>query len=510
MLKKLHSVRFLLVLGLLLSAAFAAFSIYYKTTYWGFDFIPSQKTPVWEIEEHISFKPTGAPIKLSIARPSLGDDVKVLDEAVVAKGYGERRTDNRVLLTSPGRRVNQHIYYRVHIYDKVSGRGKTVAEEPQAPKQPVMDSTTAAVTNQLLQLAEELPGDEVQQIVALFNQNPPDETVQSFLPERRSAKDIAAAVIDLLALKKIPARMVRGIKLVEKKTAFTPDIMLEIYRDGMWKVYNLETGKKGIPDDFVIFQRGGESLLDVSGGVDSVVKFSVMKSLRSSFDMAGNRASYANQTHWFNYSIYSLPLKQQNALKWLMIFPLAILVVVLMRNVVGISTMGTFTPMLIAMSLVETGFGAGLLCFAMIIGVGVLIRALLSKLNLLLVPRISAVVVFVILIIQILAVLGYRLEWKIAASALYFPIIITAWIIERASITWEEDGAMNAGKEMFYSILVAIITYFVIVNEYIRYVMFAFNELNLVILFLVMLLGTYTGYRLTELTRFAPLAGDKK
>ena len=31
------------------------------------------------------------------------------------------------------------------------------------------------------------------------------------------------------------------------------------------------------------------------------------------------------------------------------------------------------------------------------------------------------------------------------------------------------------------------------------------NELNLVILFIVMLLGTYTGYRLTELKRFAPI-----
>ena len=54
--------------------------------------------------------------------------------------------------------------------------------------------------------------------------------------------------------------------------------------------------------------------------------------------------------------------------------------------------------------------------------------------------------------------------------------------------------------------MVAIITYFVICNNYIRHIMFAFNELNLVILFIVMLLGTYTGYRLTELKRFSPLA----
>ena len=35
--------------------------------------------------------------------------------------------------------------------------------------------------------------------------------------------------------------------------------------------------------------------------------------------------------------------------------------------------------------------------------------------------------------------------------------------------------------------------------------MFAFNALNLVIMFIDLLLGTYTRYRLTELTRFAPL-----
>ena len=235
-----------------------------------------------------------------------------------------------------------------------------------------------------------------------------------------------------------------------------------------------------------------------------------MKSLSSSFKMAGHRAKLANQENSFAYSIYNLPLNQQNALKWLMIFPLAILVVVLMRNVIGIATMGTFTPMLIAMSLVKTGFWPGLVCFSLIIGVGILIRALLSKLNLLLVPRISAVVIFVILIMQVMAVLGYQWQLPIASSALFFPIIITAWIIERASITWEEEGAANATREIVYSVLVAIITYFVIVNDYIRHLMFAFDELNLVILFIVMLLGTYTGYRVTELMRFAPLAKKDK
>ena len=132
-----------------------------------------------------------------------------------------------------------------------------------------------------------------------------------------------------------------------------------------------------------------------------------------------------------------------------MIFPLAILVVVIMRNVIGVSTMGTFTPMLVAMALVKTGLVSGLVCFSVMILLGLIMRAMVAKLNLLLVPRISFVVIFVILLIQILTIVGYRMDYEIVSSAIFFPIIITAWIIERASITWEEDGAMNTIKEIF-------------------------------------------------------------
>ena len=141
---------------------------------------------------------------------------------------------------------------------------------------------------------------------------------------------------------------------------------------------------------------------------------------------------------------------------------------------------------------------------------GLLIRTLLTRLNLLLVPRISAVVIFVILIMQMLTIFGYQYSFKIAASAVFFPIIITAWIIERASITWEEEGARNATKQIINTCAVAILTYFVISSPYIRHIMFAFNEWNIVILIIVMQLGTYTGYRLVELKRFAPLIKGKE
>lgn len=512
MLKKLTSVRFILSLFLILSVAFSAYSIYYKVRYWGFSMAPKKLTDIWTVEAHISFEPTGEPIKVSLATPAENENFKILEQDVIADGYKTKKvkTDtNRIILTSKAKEGLQNIYYRVMLFDNSFDSGKIKAPLPPAPHKPFLDEQQAATAKELLNDAKKMPGNEVQQIINLLNQTPPDANVLAFLPLKKSTHDTALAVKNLLALKGIPARISRGIKLVENKKSFSADLMIEAYTGGKWRTYNIQNASKGVPSNFILFQRGGDSLIDVEGGEDSVIKFSVIKSVSSSLRLAGQRAKIANQKTLFDYSIYSLPVLEQNTLKWLMIFPLGILIIVLMRNVVGIQTMGTFTPMLLSMSLVKTGFWPGLICFTLIISIGLLIRAVLSKLNLLLVPRISAVVIFVILLMQMFTITGYQFHFDIASSAVFFPIIIMAWIIERASITWEEDGPLNAGKEVFNSLIVAVITYFIISNETIRHIMFAFNELNLVILFVVMLLGTYTGYRLTELKRFSPIAAGK-
>ncbi len=506
--KNLFTVRKILTLCLFLSIIFTVFSVYYKITYWGFDFRPNRTASVWSIDAHISFKPTGEPVKVSMAVPTGAAKFKILNEDIVAKGYRiEKNTDNgRIVLTSGPQKQDQDIYYRLTVYDNEEGRGKLRENGVQIPRKPVYGEQQMQMAEEILAAADAFDGAWPQKVITLFNQEPMNPTLNAFLPVKMTEKQRVQIMIDLLAIKKVPARMARGVRLEEGKQAAEADLMLEAYDGHKWRLYDIRTGKAGLPKNFIVFQHGGKSLLDVQGGVDSKIRFSVLKSVTSSFKLAGHRAQLNNFGKMFDYSIYSLPLLEQNTLKWLMVFPLGILVVVLMRNVIGIPTMGTFTPMLIAMSLVKTGFWPGLICFALIIAIGLLLRAILSKLNLLLVPRISAVVIFVILIMQFMTITGYRMNWEIASSAVFFPIIITAWIIERASITWEEDGAANATREIIYSMITAVATYFVISNEYIRHITFAFDEINLVILFTVMLLGTYTGYRLTELKRFSPLA----
>ena len=56
----------------------------------------------------------------------------------------------------------------------------------------------------------------------------------------------------------------------------------------------------------------------------------------------------------------------------------------------------------------------------------------------------------------------------------------------------------------------ALLAYLVMSNYYIQHLTFNFPGLQLVLLALILILGSYTGYRLVELIRFSPMAKNDK
>jgi hypothetical protein len=82
----------------------------------------------------------------------------------------------------------------------------------------------------------------------------------------------------------------------------------------------------------------------------------------------------------------------------LLLVPLGAFLVVLLRNVIGISTFGTFMPVLVAMAFRETKLLNGVLLFTLIVALGLSIRFYLERLRLLLVPRLAAVLTVVVLL----------------------------------------------------------------------------------------------------------------
>jgi hypothetical protein len=184
------------------------------------------------------------------------------------------------------------------------------------------------------------------------------------------------------------------------------------------------------------------------------------------------------------------------------LIPLGAFVVVVLRNLVGIATLGTFMPVLLALALLEMPLKSGLIMFSVIVGAGLWFRFLLARLNMLVVPRVAACVVIVTLLMMILSVVSYKLGMRDGLQITLFPMIILAWTIERMSLIWEEEGKRSALMQVGGSLIVAVIAFAFMSVPQVKYWAFYFPELLLVLLALIILIGRYTGYRLSELFRF--------
>jgi hypothetical protein len=272
-------------------------------------------------------------------------------------------------------------------------------------------------------------------------------------------------------------------------------------------VFDQVSATIGVPEGYLIWQRGGQSLLDVIGGRRSRVAFSIIENFRATRDLAV-RYGEDQKTALMDFSIYSLPIAEQNAFKSILLVPIGALVVVIMRLIVGLRTSGTFMPILIALALIQTTLFAGLIIFVVVVGTGLIFRAFLSRLNLLLVARISAVIIVVIGIMAGISIISLKLGISQALTVTFFPMIILAWTIERMSILWEEEGPKEVLAQGGGSLLVAVIAYLFMTNPTIEHLTFNFPELLLVNLAIILLLGQYNGYRLTELRRFQPMAEE--
>jgi len=205
-------------------------------------------------------------------------------------------------------------------------------------------------------------------------------------------------------------------------------------------------------------------------------------------------------------SLYRLPVHVQQGVRLLLLIPLGALAMALLRNVVGITTFGTFLPVLVALALRGSDLLPGLLMLLSVILVGVFSRLLLERLHLLLVPRLCIILCGVVIVLTLFTVLGRSLENRNLFGGVLLPIVILSMLIERFSIAAAEEGLLKACILLAWTCAVSLCIYPVFRSEQAAAVMFGYPELVISIMGLLVLVGGYTGYRLFEIVRFRAFA----
>jgi hypothetical protein len=492
------------VLALIGLALFA-----YKSQVLGFPLKPQEQTRVWTIEAAVRFDPGPAAIKATLHIPSLTPGFSILDENFISRGFGHAirnvpagRESQWTLREARG---PQTLYYRAQVY-----RDPTrIAEDttPPFPEQPELDEPSRIAMEGLIAEVRRQSADVASfttELLRHINHAERDPYVSLFMSRGSAPWNEAKLATIFLAGAQIPARIAHGIQLRDGPGPVQAQQLLEVHDGVQWLYFNPKTLQQGLPPDFLIWWRGDEPIASIEGGNNLETTLAVQQNLLDSMVVAERRAELTG-SHVMDFSLFALPIATQAVYSVLMMIPVGALVIMLLRNFVGVKTFGTFMPVLVALAFRETRLLWGIVLFAVLVSLGLLIRFYLEKLRLLLVPRLTTVLTVVVILMATISVLSQKLELQPGLSIALFPMVILAMTIERMSIVWEERGASEALQEGVGSLIVAAVAYVVMGLAWLEHLIFVFPELLLLVIAISLLAGRYTGYRLLELRRFKAL-----
>ena len=495
----------------LILIAIALSAVYYKHEKLGLPLKPAEQSEVWTVEAKLRFKANGGPAKAKFYIPREPPGFIKLNEDFISSNYGlatEQDELNREALWAVRRaKGKQVLYYRMELTRDDNGSNRRTKPRPPYPPVPnyeePLGSAIMAVLNEVRSHSADITS-FTRELLLRLNTPQPDQNISLINKAGHGSVEWVRQLIQILAGARIPARIVYVLPLQDLVKHGTLVPWLEVHNDFEWVAFDPVSGRQGFRDDTLVWRTGDDPLATIDGGQPAEVDFSISRHALSQVSIA---EQWARQTEsrLMDFSLFALPVQTQNVYRIILMVPLGALVIVVLRNLVGLATFGTFMPVLIALAFRETSLLWGIIMFTMLVIVGLALRLYLEKLKLLLVPRLAAVLTIVIMMIALFSIISVQLDLERGLSVALFPVVILAMTIERMSIVMEENGSQEAFKLGSGSLIAAVAGYLVMTHEWLGHIIFVFPETLLIVLAITLILGRYTGYRLLELWRFRGL-----
>jgi hypothetical protein len=186
----------------------------------------------------------------------------------------------------------------------------------------------------------------------------------------------------------------------------------------------------------------------------------------------------------------------------LLMLPIIATFIAFLRQIFGIKAFGIYTPSIIIFAFLATGLKYGIAIFASVIVVGMLARFLLKKFRLLYLPRVAITVTIVALaILGVLVVGGSQQRTGLAAVSI-FPLLIMITIVEKFVAAQIEKGNKTAIFLAVETLAISIIGYFIGRWPFLIRTIVAYPWIIFLTIPVNVLLGKWTGLRLSEYFRF--------
>jgi len=489
----------------------------YRVLWLGYSLLPTSPVKVWELTMEVFLEPTGKggkEIELRAGLPESRPGQTVIEQKDLSGSLQFNLLPeglNQIGVWSGNPEEGTHINYRATVL-----LNPRRVMKPKLPGPESLPTITADESEQLLakHLVERWNSlDALERLKTIgatakgIWRNPfPDDNDLKQWSEIQKKYGAEGALMILLRTAGFPVRKVQGFVLAES-VATQPDRWFAIWTGQRWRPIKAETGDL-YPESVRLLPLmvGDIPLVSISGGKLQEVRWGLSKQTlskwRSHFERIQRSTRFLDR-----WSLFTLPIQFQENFHILLLVPIGVLMISVLRNIVGFPTFGIFMPVLMALAFRSTGLAYGLGIFAGVVSMGYLLRRGIDRLRLLLVPRLSFLITFVILAFTVSALIGSKFGIREFMAVGLLPFVILSMTIERFFILIEESGASVALRTAAGSAAVAAITYKIIQIDPLQLTFFVYPELLFGIMGLLLLLGNYSGYRLSEILRFKIFGG---
>ena len=144
---------------------------------------------------------------------------------------------------------------------------------------------------------------------------------------------------------------------------------LEYYANGRWYSYYPAEPTVDALRYYLPWWRGRNALIHLSGGKALDTRISTSRSYELAIHTALTRQRELERK-LVEFSLFGLPQQAQSLFRTLVVIPAGVFLLVVLRNLVGVKTFGTFMPVLIALSFRQTGLAWGIVFFATVVALG--------------------------------------------------------------------------------------------------------------------------------------------
>jgi hypothetical protein len=317
--------------------------------------------------------------------------------------------------------------------------------------------------------------------------------------ERGDCAAKSRLLVALLRNRGVPARVVTGLTLTKGSEQHAHSWVEGWVYDRWLPMCPFYHRFGAVPSTYVIFGFGDHPA--VRGRHVKDVTYAFLVEHRPADEAA---AAAPSPLHRFftAISLYMLPPPEQRLTEYLLLLPLAALIICVYRNLIGVNSFGTFAAALVGLSFREIHSMPGFLVFVTIVLIGWVMRRVLDHYHLLQVPRVSLMLSLIIVVLLTAIVAANMQDMPATKYISLFPIIILTGMVERFWTRETEDGTSSSFKTLLTTMLIAASIALVCGLPWVLGWLFRYPELIGVIMACQLLIGRYTGYRLMELFRF--------